>query len=417
MRAGQLLCAGAIAFALIGCQDNKSARPPAATRPAVSADALLAQKQQREPAAPGAPEAGAQGAGDAPAGPPDDLALLVQKTQAHARRVTEEMHRNGTLEQAAGRQPPPSVVEWMDDSAFRMGIAQAARAATTPPAADRPPAPAPGAAPAPEAGTANKAVSIEDDAPAAAAPQVAMLTTPLPAIPPAAVEGGGSALERKLEKQVRDYPKDLAGQLDYQLYLFVQGKPAPDLSKLAALADEDQEILNALLDALTNFRGAVQSDANLLLGRKIKPLMDLADRLRARADLEVPVVELCKRVDGYGIYDPVEHRFIAGQDRDIIVYAEVENFMSQFNDKSQWETRLSEEVVLYTDTDGLPVLRDKPTPVPDSCRNRRSDFFIVRRLRLPATIPVGRYWLKVTVVDQLASRVAEHSIPLTFVAK
>src|SRR5690606_4336714 len=208
-----------------------------------------------------------------------------------------------------------------------------------------------------------------------------------------------------------------AAQLDYQLLQFIQGKPVPDLSRLAALPEEDQEIITAILDGLTNFRNGITADPNLLLSRKVKPLIDAGERLRARSDLEIPVVELCRRVDGYGVYETVDHQFVAGQDRDVIVYCEVENFMSQFNEASRWETRLTEEVVLYTDSDGLPILRDKPTPVADLSRTRRSDFFIVRKIRLPGTIPVGRYWLKVTIVDQLASRVAEHSIPITFVAK
>ncbi len=384
---------------LIGCQNKQPTTQPATgiADPSASVDPSVV-----DPADPNT-------------APPDDLELLVRKTEAHAHRVTDQMERTGTLNQAAGKTPPPSVLEWMDDSAYRIGktsspAALANASATNAPAADPRTLPA---QPPDSVSTANTPVAI-DDAPKPAPSAIALLTPPAAA--PVAPNLAPS-LERKLAEQVRDYPKDLAGQLDYQLHQFIQNKPAPDLATLATLPAEDQEIITAVVDGLTNFRSAVQSDPNLLLSRKVKPLIDMGRRLRARADLEVPIVDLCRRVDGFGVYEPIEPRFVAGQERDVIVYCEVENFMSQFSDKSQWETRLAEEVVLYTDADGLPILRDKATVINDLCRNRRNDFFIVRKLRLPANIPVGRYWLKVTVVDQLASRVAEHSIPLTFVAK
>jgi len=48
---------------------------------------------------------------------------------------------------------------------------------------------------------------------------------------------------------------------------------------------------------------------------------------------------------------------------------------------------------------------------------RRQDFFIVRRVTLPKTLTPGRYLLKVTLVDEQASRVAESTLPILFVAR
>jgi hypothetical protein len=41
----------------------------------------------------------------------------------------------------------------------------------------------------------------------------------------------------------------------------------------------------------------------------------------------------------------------------------------------------------------------------------------VDKVRLPANLTIGRYLLKVTIVDQFANRIAETTVPLQVVAK
>lgn len=391
-----LFAATGLTLTLAGCQNQQ----PPTTQPSDQAGQLTQPAAEK-------PDESAQSQTDSSV--PDDLELLVRKAESHAQRVTNEMERSGTLEEAAKHPPSPSVNDWMQPQAYQMGQSQSAP--TTAPSSEVSPAAADSADTAEQTSTANTPISIDDKP--ATKPQTVVR------VPPRAGQQAAAEpnFDQQIDKKSMDYPKDLAAQLDYQLLQFIANKPAPDLARLAALADEDQEIITAVIDGLTNFRNAISIDPNLLLSRKVKPLIDAGERLRSRADLELPIVELCRRVDGYGAYEPVEHQFVSGQERDVIIYCEVENFMSQYLDNNQWQTKLSEEVVIYTDSDGLPILRDKPTIVTDLCRNRRHDFFIVRKLRLPGNIPVGRYWLKVTVVDQQANRVAEHSIPIIFVAK
>src|SRR5690606_8846124 len=125
------------------------------------------------------------------------------------------------------------------------------------------------------------------------------------------------------------------------LLRYIEGRQVPELGTLASLPDEDQEIITAVLDSLSNFRNNIRADSNLLLSRKIRPLMDLDERLRTQADLQLPTLQLCRRVEGFGVYEPMEHRYVAGRARDVIVYCEVANFMSQYTEQSQWETRLT----------------------------------------------------------------------------
>ena len=227
----------------------------------------------------------------------------------------------------------------------------------------------------------------------------------------------GAELDPIIARNLKDYPKDVWAHLDYQLLQFLRDKPTPQLDVLAPLAAEDRELVASVMDGLTNFRNAIRADNNMLLSRKVRPLLELADRVRAQADLIIPTMTLCTRVDGFGVYEPVEPaRFTAMKEHPIIVYCEVENFASHQNANRMWETRLSQECVLYTET-GLPVWQDKTENIPDLARQRRHDFFVVKKTKFPANITIGRYILKVTIVDQQANRVTEATLPVLFVAQ
>jgi len=218
-------------------------------------------------------------------------------------------------------------------------------------------------------------------------------------------------LLQQLAGKIRDNPRDLSAQLDYQLAQLLRGEQVPQMKSMANLPSEDREVVTALLDGLSNFRSNARNEGNQMLSQKIRPLVEMADRLRAQADLTLPNAVLCTKVDGFGVYDPMTPRFIAGKEHRAIVYCEVENFASQMNDKKQWETKLANEVILYTET-GMVAMADKSKSIVDLSRNRRHDFFIVKMVKLPATLMMGRYFLKISVTDQQSNRVAETTIPV-----
>jgi hypothetical protein len=228
----------------------------------------------------------------------------------------------------------------------------------------------------------------------------------------------GADLEARLAKNIQGSPTDLWAHLDWQLLQFIRDEQVPQLDVMSSLPLEDREVISMIMDALSNFRSRLRADNNMLLSKKIKPLLELADRLRSQADLNIPALALCKSVEGFGMYDPMEPaRFAAGSTHEAILYCEVENFacVSQA-DKQRWETRLSQEATLYTES-GMPVWVDKSGQIVDSSRNRRHDFFLVKRIKLPATLTIGRYLLKVTVEDQQAKRLAEQTVPVEIVAQ
>ena len=98
------------------------------------------------------------------------------------------------------------------------------------------------------------------------------------------------------------------------------------------------------------------------------------------------------------------------------MYCEVANFASNRNAKQQWETRLRQELVLYTEF-GVPVWNDRTETIVDTARNRRHDFFVNKRIVIPGNLSIGRYLLKVSIIDEQANRVAEQTLPIVIMAK
>ena len=236
---------------------------------------------------------------------------------------------------------------------------------------------------------------------------------------PGGSSGGGiglqssDELERRLAQKIKDDPRDIPAQLDYQLLEFVKGRATPDMSAVAGLTAEDREIVTSILDGLGNFQSQVSADGNLLLVRKIQPLLEMADRLRSESDLSISTIQLCTKVDGYGVYKLADPHYKSGQENPVIVYTEITNFTSELDDTHQWQTKLTQQAILYTET-GIPVWPEKPAPEPvvDQCRNRRHDFFVANVLRLPPTLAPGHYLLKVTINDQATGHVAEATTAL-----
>lgn len=353
---------------------------------------------------------------------PTSSDVLATRMQSYARELEPWASQRSARRTAEG-----SVAEFLRPEEFRIGPAQPTNSA--PRKADPPVNVVPLERPVTDhtGSTANQGASIASasaratPAPSGGAPRL-ITETGAPIAPAAGTRDilpstGASAMELTIARQLRDNPKDLWAHLDYQLFQFLQDKPTPQLEPLSRLSAEDRELIAAVMDAMNNFRAGTRADSNMLMSKKVKPLLDMADRVRSQADLVVPTVALCTRVDAFGVYEPFDPpRFIAMREHAIIIYCEVENFASHLNDKRLWETRLSQEVVLYTET-GLPVWQDRTDKIVDFARRRRHDFFLVKKARFPANITIGRYLLKVTVVDQQANRVAESTLPVQFVAQ
>jgi hypothetical protein len=146
-------------------------------------------------------------------------------------------------------------------------------------------------------------------------------------------------------------------------------------------------------------------------------------QLEAERPLTIPTAVLCERVESFGRYTPfAPARFAAGREHAAILYVEVEHFAQRGGDGTgasgagEWTTELAQAVDLYHDADGSLQWRRPEQVVRDSARRRRSDYYLVQRITLPATLSVGRYNLKVTVTDRISGRTAQARVPVEIVA-
>ena len=131
---------------------------------------------------------------------------------------------------------------------------------------------------------------------------------------------------------------------------------------------------------------------------------------------------LCTRVGGFGDYDEFErneagrYAFLAHNGQQAVVYVEIEEFTSELNDKGQWVTELSQQLVVYSDRDGIPVQREAWQAGVDRSKNHRQDFFLVQIVTLAERLSVGRYQLKIRLRDEKSQAVAETAIDFEMVA-
>jgi hypothetical protein len=246
-------------------------------------------------------------------------------------------------------------------------------------------------------------------------PESADAAGPASTSPPAAADTG-DALEQRLRQQAQGRPRDPLAQLDWELFCMLKGNRTGGFAAVAFLPDRDRELVSSLVDGIGNFRAFLRSDSDPMFSKEIGPLLEMADRLRSQANLDIPVIALCKKVDAFGQYQPIDGEHLPyGRENQAIVYCEVENFVPRLDDKQLWETRLTQHAVLYSGS-GAEVWSDEVKPVSDICRNRRRDFFLYDVVKLPPTLPPGEYTLKVTVEDQNANKFADNATLIGIVA-
>jgi hypothetical protein len=135
------------------------------------------------------------------------------------------------------------------------------------------------------------------------------------------------------------------------------------------------------------------------------------DEVFGAQPLKIEALELCRRVDSYGVYEPfAAPRFLSGRKNRILVYVELENFHHEPTEDGKFEVKLEQSVELYDATGEATVWRQGPVELVDVSRNKRRDFFIVYPIDLPAKLTAGGYRLKVRVADKHTGSICEQTL-------
>ncbi len=314
------------------------------------------------------------------------------------------------------------------------GIAQ--NAATSPPA-DWPEASSPGAGRTTSPSIPPRRVVVWNEtkrpAPAAPTSATALPQNPAPANAPSAAptsqpeaNAGSNALQPDRMKQLA---VDLAREL-YSAGAYSE-QPLRELVVIAAmnmvdadrkldpaaipdLTDQERAVLLTLQTFFTDLNASLQSGAPDDVQQRVA---DAAAKLRQslvhEPQLKLPTVALCTRVGGFGDYAPFDHyAFTAGAEQKAIVYLEIDDFVSEINDKGEYVTELSQQLTIYSDRDGIPAWTGDWQTAVDVTKNKRQDFFTVQGITLPKNLSVGKYTLKLRVRDEKSKAEAETSVGL-----
>lgn len=146
----------------------------------------------------------------------------------------------------------------------------------------------------------------------------------------------------------------------------------------------------------------------------------LLEGLLPSSTLRINNLQLCRRVQSFGVYDPFPGTtFLAGRSHKAIVYVELDNFHSRSvgsGDQTIHQVKLQQDIAILNHTDGLEVWKAPTARIVDESRQKRRDFFVVQMIEIPANLGVGKYQLRVRMTDTQAQTTDEAILPLSIVA-
>lgn len=207
-------------------------------------------------------------------------------------------------------------------------------------------------------------------------------------------------------------------------------------ARLAGVIDRLPEDQRAVARAVAEIINAAGVSADGDPRRLTDALVAQAARLDEARPVRIGTLRLCSRVIGYGQYDELpSSSFVAGSPMRMIIYSEVEHFDSRRVNAAtgarssgsaytppagigtdEWEVRLSVELQLFHESDGLLAWRRPEEVTAYRSKSKVRDFFVVDQIELPRRLTVGAYRLKVILRDLGDRSVDERLVPIRVVA-
>lgn len=189
-----------------------------------------------------------------------------------------------------------------------------------------------------------------------------------------------------------------------------------DPQAIPDLTEHEKQLLGQLQNFFTELGTTLEKNQELDTA-VASAAGSLRDSLVKPPQLSLPKAVLCTRVGGFGDYSPFERNsFLAASQQKVIVYLEIDEFVSETNATGEYVTQLAQQLTIYSDRDGIPVWKEDWQTAVDVSRNKRQDFFTVQMITFPQALSVGKYNLKVRVRDEKSSAETEMTIPFEMVA-
>ena len=213
------------------------------------------------------------------------------------------------------------------------------------------------------------------------------------------------ALVRHYQQLAEAHPLDTDVGRTLRVLQLMAGETAASLEPVPGLSAEDQRLWRGLVWAMANARDGGEGSSRTYQAAQVLAVLDeLRTDLQRQAPLELPTVQVCQRVGGFGVITPLPSASVRPLDR-VSLYTEVRNFLSQRERDEIYHVRLNQFLVLK-DSAGRQVWRKEYLNIDDRCRTERQDFFLASTETIPADLAPGKYVLEVTVEDVLARKQA-----------
>ena len=206
---------------------------------------------------------------------------------------------------------------------------------------------------------------------------------------------------------------ELHDHLRLRMLLMLAGRDEDALAPIPGATPAQQDFWSKQLFALSAFLDAADSgDERARAAATLRHLDDARDRLSELATLQVRNAAFVKRVDGFGLYEPIETaEFQPGEQ--IIVYAEINNFRSRSTAEG-YETSLGTSYQVV-DESGRRVDGAQFPDVQDICQSRRHDFHMQYEMQLPTRIYPGPYQLQLIITDHASNKIGQTTLAFEIV--
>lgn len=218
------------------------------------------------------------------------------------------------------------------------------------------------------------------------------------------------------EALVAKEPNNLKEQFNLRMMYLIDGQDEKALASTEGIDHELQEIMQAQIKAMIAARSTAGRDPATWATRQQEALEQLNTLLKSRADLRVPTVVLCRAIERFGNYEPIEPLvFPTGRKNRVLVYVEVENFHSEKIPSGKYRSLMSARLSLLNKA-GEELWSTRTDNFEDySLRPRRDFFFHYGPLAIPKTLPPGEFVLKVEVEDVLAGKINSKTVKFKMV--
>ena len=216
-----------------------------------------------------------------------------------------------------------------------------------------------------------------------------------------------AAMEAEVPKNPST-PAEVAQHARLRMLYAAAGRKDDALQPLPGAPPAAQQFMSKELEGLSAWLDAEATPDDARRAADARPaLVEALAKLAEAAPLLVRNLAFCTEVQSYGCNKRFE-KYEFQQNQEVLLYAEVENFVSEPTPKG-FHTSLR-SIYQILDSHGQRVAEHAFPPTDEHCQNPRRDFFIGFHLRLPKRMDPGKYSLRLSIEDLKCAKAGEASI-------